>query len=73
MTTNEVQDTLLSENELEVKIIRDALHMHKLWFKDGNIMPRYLQKLQDLLKEYDEKETKILTKYNLSGSIYESE
>lgn len=73
MTTNEVQDTLLSEKELEVKIIRDALHMHKLWFKDGNIMPRYLQKLQDLLKEYDEKETKILTKYNLSGSIYESE
>jgi hypothetical protein len=71
MTTNEVQDTLLSDKELEVKIIRDALHMHKLWFKDGKIMPRYLQKLQQLLTEYDDKETKILTKYNLSGSVYD--
>jgi hypothetical protein len=71
MTTNEVQDTLLSEKELEVKIIRDALHMHKLWFKDGKIMPRYLRKLQDLLAQYDEKETKILVKHNLSGSVYD--
>ena len=73
MTTNEVQDTLLSDKELEVKIIRDALHMHKLWFRDGNIMPRYLQKLQQLLTKYDEKETKILTKYNLSGSVYDTD
>tara|TARA_A100001201_G_scaffold122602_1_gene106472 strand:+ start:3726 stop:3956 length:231 start_codon:yes stop_codon:yes gene_type:complete len=72
MTTNEVQDTLLSDKELEVKIIRDALHMHKLWFKDGRIMPRYLSKLEALLRKYDEKETTILAKHNLSGSIYDT-
>jgi|TARA_Y100000015_G_C2324480_1_gene58250 hypothetical protein len=72
MTTNEVQDTLLSDKELEVKIIRDALHMHKLWFKDGRIMPRYLSKLEALLRKYDDKETTILTKYNLSGDIYDT-
>tara|TARA_R100000734_G_C3271775_1_gene67583 strand:+ start:333 stop:566 length:234 start_codon:yes stop_codon:yes gene_type:complete len=71
MTTNEVQDTLLSDKELEIKIIRDALHMHKLWFKDGKIMPRYLKKLEELLALYDEKETNILTKHNLSGSVYD--
>ena len=57
MTTNEVQDTLLSDKELEVKIIRDALHMHKLWFKDGRIMPRYLSKLLELMDKYENKET----------------
>ena len=66
MTTNEVQDTLLSDKELE------ALHMHKLWFKDGRIMPRYLSKLEALLRKYDDKETTILTKYNLSGDIYDT-
>tara|TARA_A100001201_G_scaffold90931_2_gene79523 strand:- start:201 stop:422 length:222 start_codon:yes stop_codon:yes gene_type:complete len=73
MTTNEVQDTLLSDKELEVKIIRDALHIHKLWFKDGRIMPRYLRKLEALLRKYDEKETNILAKHNLSGSVAEYE
>ena len=34
MTTNEVQDTLLDEDELQVKVIRDALYIHKLWFKE---------------------------------------
>jgi len=72
MTTNEVQDTLLSDKELEVKIIRDALHMHKLWFKDGRIMPRYLSKLLELMDKYENKETEILTKYNLSGDIYDT-
>ena len=72
MTTNEVQDTLLSDKELEVKIIRDALHMHKLWFKDGKMMPRYLNKLLELMDKYENKETKILTKYNLSGDIYDT-
>tara|TARA_B100001939_G_scaffold78554_1_gene66493 strand:+ start:408 stop:638 length:231 start_codon:yes stop_codon:yes gene_type:complete len=72
MTTNEVQDTLLSDKELEIKIIRDALHMHKLWFKDGRIMPRYLNKLLELMDKYENKETEILTKYNLSGDIYDT-
>jgi hypothetical protein len=72
MTTNEVQDTLLSDKELEVKIIRDALHMHKLWFKDGKIMPRYQRKLEVLLNKYENKETVILAKHNLSGSIYDT-
>lgn len=69
MTQQEVQDTLLSESELRTKIIRDALHIHKLWFRDGRIMPRYLCKLEQLLKEYEEKEARILAKHNLSGSI----
>jgi len=72
MTTNEVQDTLLSDKELEVKIIRDALHLHKLWFKDGKIMPRYLKKLEVLLRKYEDKETTILAKHNLSGSMYDA-
>jgi hypothetical protein len=73
MTTNEVQDTLLNERELKVKVIRDALHMHKLWFKDGKSMPRYLNTLLALLEEYDAKETKILAKHNLAGSVAEYE
>ena len=72
MTTNEVPATLLPDKELEVKIIRDALHMHKLWFKDGRIMPRYLIKLLELMDKYENKETEILTKYNLSGDIHDT-
>ena len=56
MTTNEVQDTLLEDDELQVKVIRDALYIHKLWFKDGNYMPRYLAKLEELCKRYEDKE-----------------
>ena len=71
MTTNEVQDTLLNEDELTVKIIRDALYIHKLWFRDGKIMPRYLNMLEQLLKKYEEREAKILAKHNLVGSYNE--
>ena len=46
--------------------------MHKLWFKDGRIMPRYLNKLLELMDKYENKETEILTKYNLSGDIYDT-
>ena len=46
--------------------------MHKLWFKDGKIMPRYLTKLLELMDKYENKETQILTKYNLSGDIYDT-
>jgi hypothetical protein len=47
--------------------------MHKLWFKDGKSMPRYLNTLLALLEEYDAKETKILAKHNLAGSVAEYE
>jgi|TARA_E500000178_G_C16575447_1_gene553649 hypothetical protein len=73
MTTNEVQDTLLNEKELKVKVIRDALHVHKLWFKDGKIMPRYLTTLLALLDEYENKEARILARHNLAGSVEEYE
>jgi hypothetical protein len=46
--------------------------MHKLWFKDGKIMPRYQRKLEVLLNKYENKETVILAKHNLSGSIYDT-
>ena len=63
MTTNEVQDTLLEDDELQVKVIRDALYIHKLWFKDGNYMPRYLAKLEELCKKYEDKEARILARH----------
>lgn len=72
MTTNEVQDTLLEDDELQVKVIRDALYIHKLWFKDGNYMPRYLAKLEELCKKYEDKEARILARHNLVGYINES-
>ena len=72
MTTNEVQDTLLEDDELQVKVIRDALYIHKLWFKDGNYMPRYLAKLEELCKRYEDKEARILARHNLVGYINES-
>tara|TARA_Y100001938_G_scaffold135800_1_gene197884 strand:+ start:73 stop:294 length:222 start_codon:yes stop_codon:yes gene_type:complete len=73
MTTNEVQDTLLSEEELKIKIISDALHIHYLWFKDKKLMPRYFANLEELKKKYDEKYSTVLAKHNLSGSIYDAE
>ena len=72
MTTNEVQDTLLEDDELQVKVIRDALYIHKLWFKHGNYMPRYLAKLEELCKKYEDKEARILARHNLVGYINES-
>ena len=72
MTTNEVQDTLLEDDELQVKVIRDALYIHKLWFKDGNYMPRYLAKLEELCKKYEDKEARILARHNLVGYVNES-
>ena len=72
MTTNEVQDTLLEDDELQVKVIRDALYIHKLWFKDGNYMPRYLAKLEELCKRYEDKEARILARHNLVGYVNES-
>ena len=72
MTTNEVQDTLLEDDELQVKVIRDALYIHKLWFKDGKYMPRYVAKLEELCKRYEDKEARILARHNLVGYINES-
>ena len=73
MTTNEVQDTLLDEDELQVKVIRDALYIHKLRFKEGRSMPRYLAKLEELCKKYEDKEARILSKHNLVGSYNDSD
>ena len=69
MTTNEVQDTLLDEDELQVKVIYDALRIHRLWFKDGKTMPRYLAKLEELCDKYEQKEARVLSRHNLVGSF----
>jgi hypothetical protein len=73
MTTNEVQDTLLSDKEIEDKIIDDALHMLHLWHKPDPLRPNYNRVMTKLRDRYRDRVTKTLTKYNLSGSIYEQE
>ena len=59
MNTNELQATLLSDTELEVKKNRNTLHMHKIWFKNGRIMNDYLNTILELSEKYEkQKEAK---------------
>ena len=49
MTTDELQDSLLKDKELEVIVLRDALYNLKLWFKDEKHRPHYAEILHKLL------------------------
>ena len=67
MTTDELQDSLLKDKELEVIVLRDALYNLKLWFKDEKHWPHYAEILHKLLDKYEQKETEMLLKKNLIG------
>ena len=67
MTTDELQDSLLKDKELEVIVLRDALYNLKLWFKDEKHRPHYAQILHKLLDKYEQKETEMLLRKNLIG------
>lgn len=73
MTTNEVQDTLLSDKEIEDKIIDEALHVLNLWHKSDPKRPNYNRVLDKLRIKYRDRVTQTLTKHNLSGSIYDAD
>jgi hypothetical protein len=67
MTTDELQDSLLKDKELEIIVLRDALYNLKLWFKDEKYRPHYAKIMHKLLEKYEQKETEMLLKKNLIG------
>ena len=67
MTTDELQDSLLKDKELEVIVLRDALYNLKLWFKDEKHRPHYAEILHKLLDKYEQKETEMLLRKTLIG------
>ena len=67
MTTDELQDSLLKDKELEIIVLRDALYNLKLWFRDERYRPHYAKIMQELLDKYEQKETEMLMKKNLIG------
>jgi hypothetical protein len=73
MTTNEVQDTLLSDKEIEERLIEEGLNLVNLWHKADPKTPNRTRVLSKLRERYRDKVTKTLTKYNLSGSVHDTD